>query len=73
MAAPYDAWNRAIGQHFFNPQCAGQNVFLTVDEATLWQISLDYGPPLQFASQEQAVDDFVTSVRREICLGPVKK
>jgi hypothetical protein len=34
----------------------------------LWQISRDYGPPLQFVSREQAVDDFVTSVRREICL-----
>ena len=68
MMAHYDGWNRAIGQHFFNAQHAGQNVFLTVDEATLWQISHDCGPPLQFASSEQAVDDFVASVRHEICL-----
>jgi hypothetical protein len=64
----YNAWNRAIGQHFFNSQHAGQHICLTVDEDTLWQISRDYGPPLQFVSREQAVDDFVTSVRREICL-----
>lgn len=68
MTANYHAWNRAIGQHFFGLQHAGQNVFLTVDEATLWRISHDYGPPLQFASSEQAVDDFVASVRHEICL-----
>ena len=52
----------------FLAQHAGQNVFLTVDEDTLWQISHDYGPPLQFASSEQAVDDFVASVHQEICL-----
>ena len=63
MMAHYDGWNRAIGQHFFNDQHAGQNVFLTVDEATLWRISHDSDPPLQFASSEQAVDDFVASVR----------
>jgi hypothetical protein len=68
MMAHYDRWNRAIGQHFFNVQHAGQNVFFTVDEATLWQISHDCGPPLQFASSEQAVDDFVASVRHEVCL-----
>ena len=68
MTAPYNAWNKAIGQHFFTPQHAGQNVFLTVDEATLWQVSRAYGPPLQFTSQEQAVDDFITSVHHEICL-----
>ena len=68
MTAHYDAWNRAIGQHFFDSQHAGQNVFLTVDEVTLWRISHDCGPPLQFASSEQAVDDFVASVRHEICL-----
>jgi hypothetical protein len=68
MMAHYDEWNRAIGRHFFNAQHAGQNAFLTVDEATLWRISHDSGPPLQFASSEQAVDDFVASVRHEICL-----
>lgn len=68
MTAHYDVWNRAIGQHFFDSQHAGQNIFLTVDEVTLWRISRACGPPLQFTSPEQAVDDFVASVRHEICL-----
>jgi hypothetical protein len=68
ITAYYDAWNRAIGQYFFGPQYTGQNRFLTVDEDTLWRISRDYGAPLQFTSCEQAVDDFVASVRSEICL-----
>src|SRR5438132_952636 len=68
MTTHYDAWNRAIGQHFFARQYAGQNVFLTVDEDILWRISRDYGSPLQFTSCDQAVNDFVASGRHEICL-----
>ena len=68
MTVHYDAWNEAIGRHFFCAQHAGQNVFLTVDEATLWRTSHDCSSPLQFASSEQAVDDFVASVHHEICL-----
>jgi len=67
MDARYDAWNIAIGQHFYGPKHAGQNVFLIVDQDTLWQISKDYGAPLQFTSSAEAVDDFVAAVRREIC------
>jgi hypothetical protein len=63
----YDAWNQAIGLHFYGPKNAGQSIFLTIDEDALWQISKDYGAPIQFSSSAQAVDDFVTAVRREIC------
>ena len=68
MTTHYDAWNRAIGQHFFNNQHAGQHIYLTVDEDILRRISHDSGLPLQFASSGQAVDDFVASVRHAICL-----
>ena len=68
MTTSYDAWNSAISQHFFAPQSTGQTVFLTVDEDTLWRMSRDYGAPLQFASAEQAVNDFIASVRDEIYL-----
>jgi hypothetical protein len=66
MDPHYEAWNQAVGQHFYGPKHAGQSVFLTVDEDTLWQISKDYGFPLQFTSSSQAVDDFITSVCHEI-------
>lgn len=66
MKPSYTTWNDTIGRYFFRPQYAGQRVFLTVDDDTLWKISQGHGSPVQFAHPHLAVQAFVAAVRDEL-------
>jgi len=67
MEMPYKTWNDAIGRYFFRPQYAGQRVFLTVDDDTVWKISQGNDFPLRCAHSDHAVQAFVAAVRDELC------
>src|SRR5437870_8286722 len=67
MEMPYKMWNDAIGRYFFRSHSAGQRVFLTVDDDTLWKISQGNDSPWRFAHRDHAVQAFVAAVRDELC------
>lgn len=53
----YVRWNNAIACYFFNPERAGQPVYLSVDEAVLRRIAAEWNLPVD------PVTDFLQSVR----------
>jgi hypothetical protein len=66
MDTQYNAWNLAIGKHFFGPAHAQQVVFLTIDEDTLWHISQQDEEFRLFDGPKEAAQDFAASVRCEV-------
>ena len=62
----YAIWNYIIGKNFFGPERVGQTVFLTIDQDTLWKLGQEGEARLRFASPQTALNDFTSSVCREI-------
>ncbi len=63
----YQIWNDLIGRFYFGADCAGEDVFLTVDREALREIA---GPVHAFGSAEAAADDFRQAVREELVRRP---